>query len=172
MKNIFAIIGSAQQNSSNLKLVQLLARHFADDLLIDIFDDLQLLPHFNAVQTLENSPQVIQDIREKIAVADAVIISSPEYIFSIPAGLKNLMEWCVATTVFTGKPAAIVVASADGRKSFEEIKLILKTLGAVFTDDTCLLINGIKGKFSTEGQIEPTTRNALVRVLNHLREML
>lgn len=172
MKKILAIIGSAQENSSNFKLVQFLAQHFADAVAIEIFDDLKSLPHFDAVQTLSKPPQPVQEVRKKIEDADAVLVSSPEYIFSIPSGLKNLMEWCVATTIFSDKPAAIIVASADGRKSFEDIKLIMKTLGASFSDKTCLLINGIKGKISDTGQIEPATQEALIQVVYHLRELL
>lgn len=172
MKNILAIIGSAQLQSSNLKLVQFLAAEFSSDLHFEIFDELKSLPHFDPVQTLENPPEIIQQIRKKIETADAIIISSPEYVFSIPSGLKNLLEWCVATTVLSGKPLSIIVASADGKKCFEEIKLIMKTLDANFNDATCLLINGIKGRFSDEGEIEPATREALRSVLNHLRKWL
>ncbi|MBX3255069.1 MAG: NAD(P)H-dependent oxidoreductase [Chitinophagaceae bacterium] len=172
MKNIFAIIGSAQQNSSNIKLVQFLAKRFSGTLYIEVFDALRTLPHFDAVQTLENVPAVIESIRKKIEDADAVLISSPEYVFSIPAGLKNVLEWCVATTIFSEKPLAIIVASADGRKSFEEIKLIMKTLGALFNDKTCLLISGVKGKISAEDNIAFNTQDQLVEVLQHLQELV
>ncbi|MFT3747519.1 MAG: NADPH-dependent FMN reductase [Agriterribacter sp.] len=172
MKNIFAIIGSAQPHSSNIKLVKFLAEYFSGIFHFEIFDELKALPHFDAVQTLENTPAVIENVRKKIQDSDAILISSPEYIFSIPAGLKNLLEWCVASTVFSEKPLAIIVASADGRKSFEEIRLVMKTLGALFTDETCLLINGVKGKITSENSIEPNTRQQLIAVLQHLQEQI
>ncbi|MBN8790307.1 MAG: NAD(P)H-dependent oxidoreductase [Terrimonas sp.] len=172
MKNIFVIIGSAQKNSSNLKLVKFLEKHFSGDLHFDVFDELRTLPHFDAVQTLDDTPGIVQQVRKKIENADAVLISSPEYIFSIPAGLKNLQEWCVATTIFSEKPLAIIVASADGRKSFEEIKLVMKTLGASFTDETCLLINGVKGKIASEDSIELNTGQQLIAVMQHLRKLI
>lgn len=172
MKNILAIIGSAQPHSSNLKLVQFLAQHFSGSLNIEVFDDLKLLPNFDAVQTIENAPEVIREIRRKINDADAVLISSPEYVFSIPAGLKNLLEWCVSTTVFTGKPLAIIVASADGKKAFEEIKLIMKTIGASFNDETCLRISGVKGKVSPENTMDHDTQQQLVNVVQRLQAII
>ena len=172
MKNVFAIIGSAQPDSSNFKLVQFLENQFSLNLHFEIFDGLKTLPHFDAVQTLDNTPDAIQEIRRKIENADAVLLSSPEYIFSIPAGLKNLLEWCVATTIFTNKQVDIIVASADGRKAFEEIKLIMKTLGAVFTDDTALLINGVKGKFSSKNEVDADTQQQLIKVVQHLQALL
>lgn len=172
MKNILAIVGSAQQNSSNYKLVQFLQKHFLGTIVFEIFDDLKLLPHFDAVLTFENTPEIIQTLRKKIETADAVLISSPEYIFSIPAGLKNLLEWCVATTIFSDKPLSVIVASADGRKALEEIKLIMKTLGASFNDDSCLLINGIKGKISADNEIEHGIQLQLINVVQLLNKAL
>ncbi|GAB3414045.1 NADPH-dependent FMN reductase [Niabella aquatica] len=172
MKNIFAIIGSAQPNSSNLKLVHFLAHHFSGELSIEIFDALKSLPHFDAAQTLEDTPEIIQQVLQKMGDADAVLISSPEYIFSIPAGLKNLLEWCVATTVFTHKPLAIIIASADGKKVLKEIKLIMETLGALFNDETCLLINGVKGKISAENIIDAAVQQQLINVIYQLKAIL
>jgi NAD(P)H-dependent FMN reductase len=172
MKHILAITGSAQPNSSNLKLVQFLAQHFSGALHIEIFDGLKSLPHFDVLQATQNVPEAIELIREKIEAADAVLITSPEYIFSIPAGLKNLLEWCVATTIFTNKPLALIVASADGRKTFEEIKLIMQTVGACFNDETCLLINGVKGKVLPGDIIDPAIQQQLIKVVERLKVMM
>ncbi|MGC4234830.1 MAG: NAD(P)H-dependent oxidoreductase [Niabella sp.] len=172
MKHIFAIIGSAQLHSSNLKLVQFLAQHFSGTLHIEIFDELKSLPHFDVLQATQNVPEAIESVRGKIEAADAVLITSPEYIFSIPAGLKNLLEWCVATTIFNNKPLALIVASADGRKTFEEIKLIMKTVGAYFNDETCLLINGVKGKVSPGNIIDPAIQQQLIKVVERLKVMM
>lgn len=165
MKTILAIVGSAQPNSSNSKLVQFLTEKFAHQINIDIFDSLKSLPHFDAAQTIENPPTSVIHIREKIEAADAILISSPEYIFSIPSGLKNLFEWCVATTIFSDKPTAVIIASADGQKAFEELQLILRTLGASIADDTCLLINGVKGKFSSTGHLDDSTQHHLIQFM-------
>ena len=85
------------------------------------------------------------------------IFSTPEYIFSIPGRLKNLLEWCVSTTVFSEKPVAVITASASGEKGHEELLLILKTLGAMADDKHQVLIKGIKGKFDGNGLLESNT---------------
>ncbi|HMR82072.1 MAG TPA: NADPH-dependent FMN reductase [Niabella sp.] len=172
MKHILAIIGSAQPHSSNLKLVQFLAQHFSGALHIEIFDELKSLPHFDVLQATQNVPEAIELIRGKIEAADAVLITSPEYIFNIPAGLKNLLEWCVATTIFTDKPLAVIVASANGKKAFEEIKLIMKTLGACFNDETSLLINGVKAKIPSENSIDSDVQQQLISVIQGLKAII
>ncbi len=171
MKKILAIIGSAQENSSNYKLVDFLSKEAGTGISVEIFDALKRLPHFDTVQSAEGTPQIISGIRTRINNADAVLISSPEYIFSIPSGLKNLLEWCVATTVFSDKPVAIIVASADGKKAFSEIQLIMQTLGAKFNENTCLLISGIKGRIVSD-KISEDIQPALLQVMQHLRRLM
>lgn len=151
MQKILAIIGSAQSGSSNLKLVQFLADALKDRVSLEYFEQLRTLPHFDPAASLQEPPRSIQAIRDKIEAANGILISSPEYIFSIPAGLKNLLEWMVATTLFTDKPLALILASADGRKAFAEIREILQTLGGRLPENCCLLIPGIRGRIDGSG---------------------
>jgi chromate reductase len=150
-KNVLAIVGSAGKNSSNLSLVKRIQELTSDNLDLTIFDELSSLPHFNPELSIDNTPKKIEAFREMIAKADGIIICTPEYVFSIPSGLKNALEWCVSTILFSDKPAGIITASADGRKGHEELQLIMKTIGAMFNKETTLLIQGIKGKFDEKG---------------------
>jgi len=152
-KNIFAIIGSASRNSSNLKIVRHLEAASPEYFNWTVFDSLHELPHFDPERTDSNVPVEIENFRMAIQQADAVLICTPEYIFSIPAGLKNALEWCVSTVVFSEKTVGLITASANGIKGEEELQLILRTLGAVFTEATTLLIQGVKGKVDPEGNI-------------------
>lgn len=111
------------------------------------------MPHFKTQLTDKDIPKQIVDFRNKIKNADGIIICTPEYIFSIPSGLKNMIEWCVSTTVFSNKPIGLITASASGEKGHEELKLIMETLQTKFTDKTILLIQGVKGKVEKDSQI-------------------
>jgi chromate reductase, NAD(P)H dehydrogenase (quinone) len=152
-KNIFAIIGSASDRSANQKLVEYIAALTKDQLQFKIFNELKTLPHFDPVLSTDNTPAIITTFRNEIEKADAILICTPEYVFSIPSGLKNAIEWCVATTVFSDKPIGIITASAHGVKAHEELQLIMKTVMTKFTNDTTLLIQGIKGKIDDAGNI-------------------
>ncbi|MBS1493126.1 MAG: NAD(P)H-dependent oxidoreductase [Bacteroidetes bacterium] len=158
--NLFAIIGSASSNSANQRLVERFADLTKDVFDVTIFNDLKTLPHFDPELSSENPPVEIVKFRNSIAEADGIIICTPEYVFSIPSGLKNAIEWCVATTVFSDKPTGIITASAHGAKGHEELKLIMKTIMAQFNEDTTLLIHGIKGKINESGEItDEKTKN-------------
>lgn len=172
-KNVFAIVGSASKNSSNLQLVNYIAGASQHLFHFTLCDYLQQLPHFDPALSLDNTPQIILDLRSKIAAADAVLICTPEYIFSIPGGLKNVLEWCVSTTVFSAKPVGLITASAHGAKGHEELKLIMKTVEARFTGETTLLIQGIKGKLNGDGKItDEKTRTALLLLIEAFNRLI
>lgn len=171
--SIFAIIGSASKNSSSEKLVEIIANSTEDIFNVTIFNDLKSLPHFDPEITYENPPNEIVNFRTKIAKADGIIICTPEYVFSIPSGLKNAIEWCVATTVFSNKIIGLITASASGQKGHEELKLIMKTVMAKFNDKTTLLIQGIKGKINEQGQlIDEKTKNEFSVFINEYKNLV
>jgi chromate reductase, NAD(P)H dehydrogenase (quinone) len=153
---IFILIGSASTNSVNEKVVDLFIQLTNDFFNFTVFKDLKKLPHFDPELSVNNTPKVIIDFRKAIVESDAVIICTPEYVFSIPSGLKNALEWCVSTTVFSEKPTGLITASASGEKAHEELQLIMSTLMAKFTVQTTLLIQGAKGKINEQGQLTDT----------------
>ena len=152
-KKIFAIVGSASKHSANEHLLKFIAQQLRNEFDVFIFNELKLLPHFDPEATIDNPPKSVADFRNKISEADGIIICTPEYVFSIPGGLKNAIEWCVATTVFSDKPVGLITASAHGAKGHEELQLIMRTVMAKFTEETTLLIQGIKGKINERGEI-------------------
>jgi Predicted flavoprotein len=149
---VLMIIGSASIGSSNKSLMDVFCRQTAEDYDFMILEDLHTLPHFDPAM-IDSVPAEIADVLSKIEMAKGVVFCTPEYIFSIPARLKNLLEWCVATTIFMDKPVGIITASASGVQGHEQLKLILNTLGAKMNEDAQLLINGIKSKFDNQGQL-------------------
>jgi NAD(P)H-dependent FMN reductase len=172
-KNVLAIVGSADKNSSNQNLVNRIEELTRDNFNLTIFNSLSSLPHFNPELSIDKTPQKILDFRELILKADGIIICTPEYIFSIPSGLKNAIEWCVATTIFSNKPVGLITASASGQKGHEELQLIMKTIEAKFTEHTTLLIQGIKGKFDNKGNLtDPVTIEKLNYFLFQFEKLL
>lgn len=159
---IIGINGSASSNSSNLSILKIIAQKGQSDFGMIILDDLSELPHFKTDLTNENTPEKIIAFRNQIKNADGIIICTPEYVFSIPSGLKNAIEWCVSTTVFSKKPIGLITASASGEKAHAELQLIMETVETRFTNETTLLIQGVKGKINNESKIiESETENEL-----------
>ncbi|WP_369827406.1 NADPH-dependent FMN reductase [Flavobacterium sp. AJR] len=166
-KKIFAVSGSTRKNSSNFKILKFISEHINDQFEIEIFEDLESIPHFNPDLDNENVPEIITVFRNKITAAAGVVICTPEYVFSLPGSLKNVLEWCVSTTVFSNKKVGLITASASGEKGQEQLSLIMKTIEAKFDNDTQLLIQGIRGKLDSDGNI--IDEKTLVSLLAFIR---
>lgn len=172
MKKIFVINGSASKNSSNERLIDNIDHLSRDFFNLEVFNELKLLPHFETELSVKDTPAVVLDFRQKVATADGIIICTPEYVFSIPSGLKNAIEWCVSTTVFSDKPTALITASAQGEKGHEELQLIMKTVMTKFIPETTLLIQGIKGKIDEYGNItDSKTKDDLLKLIGAFKEL-
>ena len=153
-KKVLAICGSIRADSSNLQIIKLIAAMSTNDLEIEIYNDLGKLPHFNPDDDSEYVDEIVKEFRNKISTADGILISTPEYVFSLPGALKNAIEWTVSTTVFSGKPVAIITASGLGEKAHESLLLIMKTIEAKFDEQSQVLISGAKSKINADGVIK------------------
>jgi NAD(P)H-dependent FMN reductase len=168
MKKILAIIGSTKNRSTNWVLVKALQELAADKADIIIYDEITALPFFNPDLDNDTPPAVVVRLREQIAQSDAVIISTPEYVFSLPGVLKNALEWMVSTRVFAGKPVALLTAAASGEKAHESLQLIMKTIEAKFDESTSLLIQGAKGKIGKDERPNEETTGKLSTLIQSL----
>lgn len=150
---ILAVTGSTRNNSSNFKILKYISNHLNPSFEVEIFENLAALPHFNPDLDTETPPQEITSFRNKILKVDGILICTPEYVFSLPGSLKNALEWCVSTTVFSNKKSGLITASASGEMGHEQLLLIMKTLEAKFDDTTQLLIQGVRSKVNADGEI-------------------
>ena len=109
---IAVIVGSNRRGSINSKLAQALAR-LGEDRLAFNFVAIGDLPLYN--QDLEGElPRSVVRFKAEIAAADALLFVTPEHNRSIPALLKNAIDWGSrphGQNAWSGKPAAITGTS-------------------------------------------------------------
>jgi chromate reductase, NAD(P)H dehydrogenase (quinone) len=112
LPKVAVVVGSLRKDSINKKLALAIAKLAAGKLdlkLVDISD----LPLFN--QDLEaDYPTAATRVKDEIAAADAVLFVTPEHNRSIPAALKNVIDWVArpyGTSKWAGKIGAIVGTS-------------------------------------------------------------
>ncbi len=79
---------------------------------LEIFE-IDGIPLFN--QDIEKDmPIKVREFKSKIRDADAILIATPEYNYSMPGELKNAIDWAsrpYGDNAFDGKPVAIISAS-------------------------------------------------------------
>jgi chromate reductase len=109
---ILGFVGSLRQGSYNKALMRAAVELAPEDTKIEVFD-LEGIPPFN--QDIENQPpKKVKEFKAKIRHADALLIVSPEYNYSIPGVLKNAIDWASrphGDNAFEGKPVAVMSAS-------------------------------------------------------------
>ena len=152
MTKILAISGSLRAKSTNLTIIENIAEMLGDKINVSIYDGLATLPHFNPDADTEEIPDAVANLRQQIKQSDGVLICSPEYVFSVPAALKNALEWTVSSADFHNKPTALITASSLGEKAHESLHLILKTIDAKIGENAALLISGAQTKIK-DGKI-------------------
>ena len=110
--SILAFGGSLRQGSYNKSLLRAATEMVPADATIEVFD-IAGIPLFN--QDLEKDPpEVVKKFKAKIKAADAVLIVTPEYNYSIPGFLKNAIDSASrphGDNAFDGKPVAFMGAS-------------------------------------------------------------
>lgn len=88
---LIALAGTNSATSTNRKLLQFIAAHFADKAEIELVE-IKDLPVFNKPSDRQ-IPESVLEIAQKIEQAEGVIIGTPEYDHSIPAVLMNALAW-------------------------------------------------------------------------------
>ena len=79
---------------------------------IDVFE-LDGIPPYNQDEE-RKPPQKVADLKARIRAADAVLLATPEYNYSIPGVLKNAIDWAsrpYGDSAWDGKPVALMSAS-------------------------------------------------------------
>jgi NAD(P)H-dependent FMN reductase len=165
-RNVLAIVGSNRKKSVNESILWILGALFEEAINLKIYHGIDRLPHFNPDISDEEVSVEVSQFRAEIATADGVIICTPEYVFSVPGSLKNALEWTVSTTVFSNKPAAIIVASGLGEKTFDSLKLIMTTLGVRMDDEAAILIQGARAKIQPDKNFDELSLSQISRLMD------
>jgi len=110
--SILGFAGSLRKGSYNKALLRAALEMIPADAELEIFD-IEGIPPFN--QDLESQPpEKVKEFKTKIRAADAILIATPEYNYSVPGVLKNAIDHAsrpYGDNAFDGKPVAIMGAS-------------------------------------------------------------
>ena len=138
MKNILFIVGSLRKDSFNRQLAAEAEKYLAGKASVTYLDYTNV-PFIN--QDIEHpTPAAITQLRETVAQADGIWIFTPEYNFSYPGHLKNVLDWLsrpvvandyATPTVINGKKVALSgaggqMATGKCREKLTELLTFIK----------------------------------------------
>lgn len=138
MKKILFVIGSLRKHSFNRELSDMVKGMLQGKAEVSELDYSALPPMNQDIEYPE--PQAVADVRRAVGEADGVWIFSPEYNYSYPGHVKNLIDWLSrpvdpndrsAPTVLAGKKFTLTgaggkAATAGCRKSLTTLLTVLK----------------------------------------------
>ena len=164
---VLGLSGSLRRDSYNARLLRAAANELPPGVELEVWDGLRELPPYDEDLDVDPAPFAVRALREAIAGADALLISTPEYNASIPGGLKNAVDWASrphAEAALAGKPALVVGASTGlfgAVWAQAELRKVLKTAGARPLEDE-LPVGQAMEAFAEDGSLrEPELRAAL-----------
>lgn len=153
--NIVGLCGSLRAGSINRAVLNLAGALMPQSMRLDIVEWREV-PLFDADVLAQRMPPSAAAIRERIAAADAVVIASPEYNFSVPGGLKNLLDWASRgeDQPFRRKPVALMSAApgpVGGARMQYDLRKILLFMDAMVLAKPEVFINLAGTKFDALG---------------------
>jgi chromate reductase len=137
--HIFGIAGSLRAGSYNMALLRAASEALPSGVTLEI-GDIRDIPLYNADVQAQGDPPAVARLKEQIEEADAFLIATPEYNYSIPGVLKNALDWASRppkTCCLRRKPIGIMGCSG-GESGTMRSQLALRQM-FVFTDSYAML---------------------------------
>lgn len=171
MIKIAMLSGSLREGSANSAAIRAAARFASESLGAAVEVEtgrLGEIPHYSEDAEGCGWPEPVRAQRARLAGADALLISTPEYNGSVPGVLKNALDWHSRPDeqgVLVGKPVATMSASPSGFGASwaqEHLRFVLTQCGAtLINDDPVVLPNAFDALNGAGELVEPAALDAV-----------
>ncbi|MFI9611717.1 NAD(P)H-dependent oxidoreductase [Streptomyces sp. NPDC052023] len=152
---ILALVGSLRAGSHNRQLAEAAVKLAPEGVDVQLYEGLAEIPFYNEDIDVEGTvPAAATRLREAALAADALLLFTPEYNGTIPAVLKNAIDWLsrpYGAGALGGKPVAVVgtaFGQYGGVWAQDEARKALGIAGATVLEDIKLSIPGSVTRFA------------------------
>ncbi|WP_209560132.1 NADPH-dependent FMN reductase [Frigoribacterium sp. PvP032] len=155
MTTVLVLVGSLRGGSTNKQLAEAAVLNAPDGVTLSVYDGIAHLPFYNEDIDVDGArPEAAVAFRNALSAADAVLVVTPEHNGTIPAVLKNAIDWAsrpYGESQISGKPLA-VIGSAFGQFggvwAQDETRKSFGIAGAKVLEDVTLAIPGSVVRFA------------------------
>ncbi|MBI3981281.1 MAG: NAD(P)H-dependent oxidoreductase [Gemmatimonadetes bacterium] len=167
---VLGFAGSLRAASFNRALLRAAVGLAPDGMQIEVFELLPI-PLYNGDVEAQGTPEPVRLFKERIKAADALLIASTEYNFSVSGVLKNAIDWASRpfdASPLTGKPVALMGASTSRMgtvRSQHHLRQVLVATDTLVMTSPYVHVSQPKDKFDAEGRLTDEVTIRQVREL-------
>jgi chromate reductase, NAD(P)H dehydrogenase (quinone) len=172
---VLGFAGSLREGSYNKALLRAATDLLPEDANLEVFD-IDGIPLFNQDNEAD-MPTKVKQFKAKIREADAILIATPEYNYSIPGVLKNAIDCATrpyGDNPFDGKPVAIMSASIGmlgGARAQYHLRQTFVFLNMYPVNGPEVIVPFAQDKFNASGKlVDENTKKFLQQLLQHLAD--
>ncbi|GGV57618.1 NAD(P)H-dependent oxidoreductase [Streptomyces massasporeus] len=179
---ILALVGSLRAGSHNRQLAEAAVKLAPEGAEVNLFEGLAEIPFYNEDIDVEGSlPAAAARLREAANAADGLILFTPEYNGTIPAVLKNAIDWLsrpYGAGALSGKPVAVVgtaFGQYGGVWAHDETRKSVGVAGGKVLEDVKLSIPGSMTRFAEthpadDAEVAEQLTEVIARLHGHASE--
>jgi chromate reductase len=155
---IIGISGSIREQSLNTYLLKAAANFVPHGIEFD-FVEINTIGLYNEDIDIDNKPLAVKEYLEKVANADVILFSSPEYNHGMSGVLKNAIDWAsrpAFKSPLLRKPCGILTASKSpvgGARAQADLKNVLSSTLSVIYPAIEYLLPKAHEKFDVDGRL-------------------
>ncbi len=166
---VIALSGSLRAASYNTAALRAAQEVAPDGMSIEIAA-IADIPFYNGDVQAAGIPGTVMALAEQLRAADALLICSPEYNYSISGVLKNTIDWLSRTPIqpFAGKPVAVMSASMSllgGPRAQYDLRRAFVFLDALPINKPEVFIAQAQLKFDDQGRLTDEPTRGFIRQL-------
>ena len=166
---LLGLVGSLRKASLNRALLRAVGECLPAHVTLTTWDRLGELPHYDGDVEARGLPEPVASLGAAIKAADGLVISTPEYNYSVPGVLKNAIDW-----MSRGQPAPIrgktlgIVGASMGMSGTMRAQYHLRQM-CVFLDVHAMnqpevLLPRAQDRFDAEGKLTDGGTRKLLEV--------
>jgi chromate reductase len=169
--SVLGFSGSLRKGSFNAAVLRAAVELTPVDMRLETFD-LHGIPLYDGDGDVEAAglPDTVRRFRERIGAADALLIVTPEYNYSMAEVLKNAIDWASRPPdqPFRGKPVAIAGASMGGfgtARAQYHLRQTCVYLEMIPLNKPEVFVSAAHQKVDAEGRLTDERSRAAIRAL-------
>jgi chromate reductase len=164
--DIVGICGSLRRDSFNRMALELVREAMPASMRLEVVEWREIPPYDGDVFA-QGFPAPVAALRERLRRAHGIVIATPEYNFSIPGVLKNVIDWVSrgADQPFALKPVAILSASPGalgGARVQYDLRKSLLFLNAMMLQKPEVFIANAAARFDARGRCADAATRTIV----------